>query len=252
MNAGVRLSGQQLLHFPRADITLNLANPLGGLDLLFHGANGLHGWGTAPLPDPMLYSVRGFDPTTNRFQYLVNPRFGGTSPTTTTMRAPFRLTLDVSLDIARPLSEQQLDRWLRPGRAGRSGSKLTAAEFTARYARVVPDPYGELLQQADSLLLSDAQVAQIQAVRAKYRARVDAIWADLGTYLGTLPDRYDFSGAAKRTDDTIDDVWEITRLDVQEQLGRILAPAQTASLGGWAGQLFRSRDRLHIRLSPHG
>ena len=250
MNAGVRLSGQQLFHLPRVDLTLNLANPLGGLDLLMHGANGLHGWGSAPPADPMLYSVQGFDPSTNRFQYVVNPRFGSTSPTSTTLRAPFRLTLDVSLDIARPMTAQQLDRWLRPGRAGRSGAKTTTADFTHRYQRVVPDPYGELLQQTDSLLLSDAQVTQIQAVRATYRARVDAIWADLGTYLGTLPDRYDFDAAARRTDDTIDDVWEITRLDVQEQLGRILAPAQRASLGGWAGQLFRAHDRLHVRLSP--
>jgi carboxypeptidase family protein len=252
MNAGVRLGGQQLLHMPRADVTLNLTNPLGGLDLLLHGANGLHGWGTAPLPDPTLYSVRGFDATTNRFQYVVNPRFGSTSPANSTLRAPFRLTLDVNLDIARPMSEQQLDRWLRPGRAGRSGAKATAVDFTKRYQRVVPDPYGELLQETDSLLLSKAQVAQIEAVRATYRARVDAIWTDLGSYLGSLPDRYDFGAAAKRVDDTIDDVWEITRLDVQEQLGGILAPAQTASLGGWAGQLYRSRDRLHIRLSPHG
>jgi hypothetical protein len=78
------------------------------------------------------------------------------------------------------------------------------------------------------------------------------MWTDLSEYLGALPDTYDFDEVVKRTDSTIDDIWEITRLDVQKNVGEILAPAQTALLGGWAGQLFRARDRLHIRLSPRG
>jgi hypothetical protein len=252
MNIGLRMSGQQLLHTPRMDVSLNLTNPLGGLDQLLHGTNDLHGWGTAATPDRTLYTVRGFDPSTNRFLYTVNPRFGSTRPSSSTLRAPFRLTLDVQLDVARSIPEQQLDRWLRPGRAGRPGPKLPAAEFMRRYQRTVPDPYGELLQQTDSLLLSAAQITQIQNIRTAYRARIDAMWTDLSNYLGSLADTYDFDAAAKRTDDTIDEIWEITRLDVQKNLGEILAPAQTTLLGGWAGQLFRARDRLHIRLSPHG
>jgi hypothetical protein len=250
LNAGIRLSGQQLLHMPRADVTLNLTNPLGGLDQLLHGEDHLHGWGTAAAPDRMLYSVRAFDAAANRYQYILNPRFGSTSPSSNTLRAPFRLTLDVQVDIARSMPEQQLDRWLRPGRAGRPGVKLTATEFIRRYQRTVPDPYGELLQQGDSLLLAEVQIKQIEVTRAAYRNRVDAMWTTLGNYLGSLPDTYDFDAAVRRTDDTIDQVWEITRLDVQENLARILAPAQTVLLGGWAGQLFRARDRLHIRLSP--
>jgi Carboxypeptidase regulatory-like domain len=252
MNIGLRMSGQQLLHTPRMDVSLNLTNPLGGLDQLLHGANSLHGWGTAAAPDRTLYTVRGFDPATNRFLYTVNPRFGSTNPSSSTLRAPFRLTLDVQLDVARSIPEQQLDRWLRPGRAGRPGPKLPAAEFMRRYQRTVPDPYGELLQATDSLLLSNDQITRIQTVRTTYRARVDAMWTALCNYLGSLEDTYDFDAVAKRTDDTIDEIWEITRLDVQKNLGEILAPAQTALLGGWAGQLFRARDRLHIRLSPRG
>jgi hypothetical protein len=252
MNIGLRMSGQQLLHTPRMDVSLNLTNPLGGLDQLLHGANNLHGWGTAATPDRTLYTVRGFDPATNRFLYTVDPRFGSTNPSSSTLRAPFRLTLDVQLDVARSIPEQQLDRWLRPGRAGRPGPKLPAAEFMRRYQRTVPDPYGELLQATDSLLLSNDQITRIQNVRTTYRARVDAMWTDVSNYLGSLPDSYDFDAVAKRTDDTIDEIWEITRLDVQKNLGEILAPAQTALLGGWTGQLFRARDRLHIRLSPRG
>jgi hypothetical protein len=115
----------------------------------------------------------------------------------------------------------------------------------------VPDPYADLLQQSDSLLLSNEEVVELQAADRAYRARVDAMWSDLAAYLGSLPDHYDFDAASRRTDDTTDQVWEVTRLDVQRQLATILAPAQQALLGGWAGQLFRARDRLHVRLAPH-
>ena len=249
LNIGVRVSGQ-LLHTPRMDVTLNLSNPLGGLDQLIHGSNNLRGWGAPATPDPILYTVRGYDPTANRFVYAVNPRFGASAPSIGTLRAPFRLTLDLQLDLARSISDQQLDHWLRPGRAGRIGQKLTAADFFRRYQRTVPDPYAELLQQGDSLLLSSAEVSQLQEVQSAYRARVDAMWSSLAAYLAALPDRYDVDEVSRRTDQTIDDIWEITRLDVQKNLEAILAPAQTAMLTGWSGRLFRAQDRLHIRLSP--
>jgi hypothetical protein len=251
LNIGMRLSGQ-LLHTPRMDVTLNLSNPLGGLDQLLHGSNNLHGWGTPSLPDQTLYTVRGFDPSARRFHYAVNPRFGTTPASIGTLRAPFRLTLDVQLDLARSMSEQQLDRWLRPGRAGRAGQKLTAADFLRRYQRTVPDPYAELLQQSDSLLLSADEVARLQQVQTAYRARIDSIWSSLASYLAALPDDYDFDAVSRRTDQTIDDIWELTRVDVQKNLEAILAPAQTALLSGWSGMLFRARDRVHIRLSPRG
>jgi hypothetical protein len=250
LNASLRLSGQQFLHTPRMDVTINFANPLSGIDQLVHGANNLHGWGGPAVPDRTLYTVRGYDATAHQFLYDVNQRFGSTNPSATTLRAPFRLTLDVAIDIARSIPEQMLDSWLKAGRAGRPGTKITAGDLFRRFARTVPDPYAELLQQSDSLLLSDAEVTKLQVADKDYRARVDAKWDDLAAYLGSLPDRYDFDAASRRTDDITDDVWEMTRLDVQHQLATILAPAQQALLGGWAGQLFRARDRLHIRLAP--
>jgi len=250
LNTSLRLSGQQLLHTPRMDVTINFANPLGGVDQLLHGANNLHGWGAPAVPDRTLLTVRGFDPASHQFLYDVNRRFGSTSPSSTTLRAPFRVTLDLSVDIARSIPEQMLDRWLHAGRAGRPGAKITQADLFRRFSRTVPDPYAELLQQSDSLLLSAAEVTQLQDVDKQYRARVDAMWNDLARYLADLPDTYDFDAASRRTDQVTDDVWEVTRLDVQHQLSTILAPAQQALLSGWAGQLFRARDRLHIRLAP--
>ena len=248
LNASLRLSGEQLLHTPRMDVTVNFANPLGGLDQLLHGPNNLRGWGTPALPDRTLYTVRGFDPSTNRFLYDVNQRFGSTRPSSNTLRAPFRLTLDVSFDIARSIPEQQLERWLRPGRNGRPGDRPTAADLFKRFQRTVPDPYAELLAQSDSLLVSDTQVVALQQAQNRYRAHVDSLWRELSAYVASLGDRYDLDVASGRVDATTDAVWEFSRLDVQEQLQRILAPAQTTQLGGWTGLLFRAHDHLHIRL----
>jgi hypothetical protein len=248
LNASVRLSGEQLLHVPRMDVTVNLANPLGGLDQLLHGSN-LRGWGAPAQPDPILYTVHGFDAQQGRFLYDVNQRFGSTRAANNLLRAPFRVTLDVSLDIARSVPEQQIERWLRPGRAGHHGERVTAADLFRRFQRTVPDPYAELLAQSDSLLLTDAQTGELRTVQQLYRARVDSIWHDLATEIAALGDHYDLDSASRRVDQTTDNVWEITRLDVQAQLTHILSAVQLAQLSGWAGVLVRSRDRVHIRLA---
>jgi hypothetical protein len=249
LNMNVVVNGSDLSRsLQRFQLGLNFANPLGGLDELVHGANHLHGWGTAAQPDPVLYNVRGFDPLARRFRYDVNPRFGSTNPSSTILRAPFRLTLDVTMDVARSLPDQQLDRWLRPGRGGRASARLTAAQLAQRLQRNVPDPYGELLQQADSLLLTTDQVARLQAVRAAYRARIDPMWSDLAHYLASLPDVYDFDAAARRTDDVIESAWELTRLDVRGRYPEILAPQQLAILPGWSNRLFQAQRPLHVRI----
>lgn len=250
LNANLLL-GPQLLHSRRTTVTINLANPLGGLDQLLHGTN-LRGWGGPAVPDRTLYTVRGFDPEHDRFIYDLNQRFGSTAASATTLRAPFRITLDVGIDIAPSLPDQMLDRWLRPGRAGHDGQRITSDDLVRRLQTTVPDPFAELLQQSDSLLLSDVQVRALQAVDARFRAHVDGTWRSLGDYLAALPDRFDFASAARRTDDTTDELWEYGRTEVQQQLAEILTPVQMAMLSGWAGQMFRARDRMHVRLTPRG
>lgn len=250
MNAGVHL-GAEYLRNHRLDVVLNFANPLAGLDQLLHGSN-LRGWGGPAVPDQTLYTVRGFDATQNRFIYAVNERFGNTRATSTTLRAPFRVTLDVGIDIAPALSDQLLDRWLSLGRDGRPGTKLSGTELARRFATTIPDPFAELLQQSDSLILSTDEVNQLRAVDSRYRMRVDAAWADLGVYLAGLPERYDASAASRRVDETTDDLWEISRTEIQRSLPEILTTTQTAMLSGYAGLLFRARDRVHIRLTPRG
>jgi hypothetical protein len=230
----------------RADVVVSFANVLGGVDRLLHGAGGLRGWGATPAPDPVLYAVRGFDPAARRFRYEVNPRFGDTRAATTTQRAPFRVTIDVRVDVAPPKAQQQLDRWLAPGRT-RVGTRLDERDLARRLARNVPDPYAELLAQSDSLLLTAEQAARLRVVQARYRARMDSAWTALARYLDALPDRYDAGAAFRRTDAAIDDAWELTRLDVRAQLGDILTAGQLTLLGGTAGQLWSTPFRVHDR-----
>jgi hypothetical protein len=223
-------------------VVLSFANPLGGIDELIHGQKGLHGWGTPAFPDPVLYQVRGFDPAARRFNYDVNSRFGSTAAANALLRVPFRVTLDVSVDLGTPIPVQQLEKWMSPGRNGRAGKRLSAEKIKQRYMRNVPDPYSDILAQNDSLLLSDAQVAALQAVDESYLARVDTVWTRLAEYLAGLVDGYDGKTAVARAEAATSAVWELTRLDVQRTLPTILNPIQLRLMP--AAGLFRSRGPI--------
>jgi hypothetical protein len=194
----------------RTRIALNIANPLGGLDQLLHGANSLHGWGGSLPPDPVLLVVRGFDPAKQRFLYRVNPRFGTASPLAATLRSPFRISVDVSIDLAPPLPEQQLDRALRPGRAGRPGPRLTAKEIETTYARTVPNPFTLVLRESDSLFLSPTQIDSLRAEEATLNSETDPLWEHLGQELATAGDSYDAGDELHQIDIATKRAWQAT------------------------------------------
>jgi hypothetical protein len=83
----------------RLTLSLLTVNLLGGLDRWLHGASQLHGWGYATAPDGVLLYVRGFDPTTNRFRYAVNGRFGATTSASGGITVPFQVALQGRLTI---------------------------------------------------------------------------------------------------------------------------------------------------------
>jgi hypothetical protein len=232
----------QLLHLSNriSQVQLAFANPLAGVDYLAHGSNHLRGWGLQPMPDPILLDVEGFDPVARAFKYGVNPRFGSTDPSRTTLRAPFRITLDVSLSLGRDVALQQLERYLRPGRGGHAGERLGVAELKRRYERSVPDPYAEILQESDSLLLTREQTAVVQNVQSVYRHAMDSVWTALATDFAGLGDEFDVSEAVKRQEATIDAGWELSRVDVRKRLPDILSPVQLVVLPGTAGRLFKA------------
>jgi hypothetical protein len=122
---------------------------------------------------------------------------------------------------------------------------MTLDELKRRYARTVANPYSEILQQSDSLLLTNNQVMALQEVDSRYRARVDTVWSQLAAYLDSLGDRYNASEALTRQEAAVDEVWEISRVDVRQKLREILSPIQLKLLPGWAGVLFKMNTPTH-------
>lgn len=245
LNMRIGVSSQALHLGDRPRITLDLANPLGGLDQLLHGADHLHGWGTTPLPDPVLYTPRGFDPAAGRFVYAVNPRFGDTRAARTTLRAPFRVTLDVTVNLAPPFDQQQLDRTLQPGRNGHPGRRLSEDSVLVRYRRSIPDPYGTILLESDSLLLTRDQVAALRRADTLYRARIDSVWRPLAHYLANLGDRYDAAAALRRANAASDSAWAVTHAE-RPTVRRILTPLQWQLAPGMAKSLLDPKSKLRF------
>ena len=114
--------------------------------------------------------------------------------------------------------------------------------------RNVPDLYSQILQQADSLLISREQVELLQQARAAYRVRLDSVWTGLAIYLADLPDRYDAAVAYKRAEEATDGAWELTRLDLRRALPGILSTVQLQLLPSLVRTVYLAKEPLHIRV----
>jgi len=164
----------------RGSVTLLFTNLLSGLDQALHGSNKLHGWGQSAFADPTLLTVRGFDPTTNRFNYTVNPLFGSTTQFRNTFRSPFVITLDVKLEVGPDRETQYLESLLRP--RGSEGAALTVDQIKSRIARGF-NPIDQLMQQKDSIPLTKEQVDSVTKISRRYAVRRDSIATVMAQYL---------------------------------------------------------------------
>lgn len=208
----------------RTSVQVAVENPLGGIDRLLHGAAGRRGWGGAVVPDPVLYRVEGFDAATATFRYSANPDFGRVRAAEAAAAAPLRVTVQLGVRLGAPIERQQLQLYLRPGRAT-SGERPGAEAIQRRYARNVPDVYARTLAMADSLVLSAAQVEALRAAQAPYRARTDSVWAGLAARLAALPERYDAREAVRWQEEATDRAWDVNRGEADTLRG-ILTPFQ--------------------------
>ncbi|MFO0328062.1 MAG: carboxypeptidase-like regulatory domain-containing protein [Gemmatimonadota bacterium] len=240
---GVSLPGRGA--FQPSQLQLFIENPLAGLDQALHG-NALRGWGTAPEPDPVLLAVRGFDAGARRFEYDVNPRFGATDPRFTTIRAPFRVTLNLSIPFGASLPQQQLSRALRPGRNGLPGPRPDSATLHKRYARNVPDVIGNVLEERDSLLLTAEQVTRLEGVQRTFRQRADSLWGTLASEFARYGDTYDAKAALARQEAVIDAVWEVAR-QAAATLSDILTPVQYPLVPNPADWMRTAKPGIKIR-----
>jgi hypothetical protein len=167
----------------RLNANLYVENVLAGVDQVVHGSSGLRGWGGAAMPDPVLLVPRGFDAATRAFRYDLNPRFAETRPSRTTLRVPFRVTLDFQLRLSTDYSLQELRRALSPVRVGKTWQARSADSLTALYLHETSSIHTALLAESDSLFLSAEQIAALRQAEGVFSERVRAVYRDLGQYL---------------------------------------------------------------------
>lgn len=184
----------------RANIRLQVANPLNGLDRIINGADNLKGWGASANPgsNGALFFVKGFDPVTNTFKYTVNERFGSTRPQQTLQRAaPTAITLSVNFDVGPSREQQQLLQQLDRGRT-RPGNKPSLQQLRQTASVGLINPMQQILQQADTLKLTRKQADSLATLNRAYMLKSDSIWTPVARYLADLPDRYNHSDAYGR------------------------------------------------------
>lgn len=158
-------------------------NPLGGLDQLLHGSGALRGWGGPRLPDPVLLVPRAFDPSTARFAYAVNPRFGSTRGVTSGLVRPFRVAVEMSIDLSVPFAVQTLRRALEPPVRGKAGTRTADSLATFLVRRRVGNLFQFVLAESDSLFLTPTQIAALRTASAAYTAEARSRYVPLGHYL---------------------------------------------------------------------
>ncbi len=230
------------LHLPqRANIQLQVSNPIGAADLLLHGENNLRGWGQTIQPEATLLYVRGFNQLTQRFTYEVNQRFGSTKPSQNTIRQPVTVTAMVRFDLGpareRQLLTQQLDRGRRL-----SGQKATESQLNAMYGAggVTINPMAMILRQTDSLHLTSAQGDSLATINRAYLIRLNRMWAPVIKELAGLSDDYKHETAYslyKKTREASVDVLDEVAPRVKEILNaeqrRMLPALVAAHLDHW-------------------
>lgn len=239
-NAQVVLTGRQISPaFSRVTGRLFVSNLAGLVDRAVNGSD-LKGWGRTAAYDGAAFRVGTFDRATQSYVPIPNTQFGRNRAGSGQL-APFRIVLDASINFSVDADKQQLDRYVRSGRAGRSGKRYTVDELATRYARTVPDAYERLLSFRDSVRLSNDQIRSLMARLASHVPKVNDAWRDMAAWLHDLPDTFDSDVVVRRQKVTTNAIWEMNRLEVQAFLPTLLSPEQIARLPYPANALMREQ-----------
>jgi Carboxypeptidase regulatory-like domain len=254
------LPGRMLRLPQRARVALQFANPLGAIDQVLHGSDGLRGWGSASTPNPVLLVPRGYNTTTGAFRYDVNTRFGETRASRVTRPLdPYGITLDVRMDLSVPAEEQELRRQLKPGRSGDRRPRLSSDSLLRRYQRSMPSLFTAMQSLSDTLLLTPVQVDSLALREARYRATLDSIYRPLASYLAELPDAYDGGAALTKVQAADSTAWDVTFESGTLAKG-VLSPVQLTIVPEFLKRIMdespaamrRDHARYRIEISPQG
>ena len=97
-----------------------------------------------------------------------------------------------------------------------------------------------MLELADSLQLTTAQVTALVQADAKLRLHSDSVWLALATWMASLPADFDEAEVLARQEASTRQVWEIARRDVQATLRPMLSAQQVVWLPWPTSLLFTS------------
>lgn len=225
--ASLTLNPEKLGWDNRTTLTLNISNPLAGVDELIHGSAHMQGWGQPAAPDPTLLRVRGYDPTSNSFLYDVNPRFGDTHFASSTLRLPFILTLEAKVRLGGDIDHQGLANIIGPGRT-RRGDKRTTQQIRGLLLQSFFNPIQSILQVKDSMsILSQQQIDRLTQLQRRLIAKQDSIWAPTVKYMESLPDNYNLDEAVEYVRPARMAAFD-AMIDAMVDASKILTPEQIA------------------------
>jgi Carboxypeptidase regulatory-like domain len=212
----------------RLTLSLLTFNLLGGLDEWLHGAANLRGWGYSTTPDPVLLYVHGFDPTTARYLYSVNGRFGTTASATGGVSVPFQIALQAHVALGPGRTRDRL-RATRRGATAPGPESVPAPDVAREAAPTFTNPVAAILGLRDSLHLSAEQVTLLQAISDSLDIETRAAWDSLQMEAQRLSDRLPPADVRARLEPTV----AAERANIRRALERarsVLAPAQWANV----------------------
>ena len=250
LNANVVVDPARIRLQNRGALQLRVVNILAGLDQLAHGDR-LHGWGQSAYPDPALLRVRGFDPVARRYRYTVNRSFGDTRVQRTLFHSPFRIAIELALDVGPSQERVWRTRALACGSARISGpcpessaetptppSRPDSATLAERLRRA-RDPrtlFDPVIRRADEFALTPRQIDSLEVLGRVHHAFRDSTYDALAGFVATRGGRTDDEEVERRWRESIG---AVARYEWQTgaRVRALLTPAQAERIFDRSGPL---------------
>ncbi len=212
-------------------ISLQLVNPLAGLDQLVNGDE-LEGWGQLRRIDPNLLYVTGFDAGNNSFRYAVNERFGDATGTGAGGRGvgqqlnPFQLALQLRYTVGPDRQREAMLAAQASARGGRGGAAASPfADPGALVRRFTPNPFQQTLALRDSLQLDSVQVVRLGALAEAHDGRVNTLAASISERIARIGNNADPQAMMQQLREPLADAQRIREESIKA-LQQALSPAQ--------------------------
>jgi hypothetical protein len=229
MNASVVLNTARFRLQNRGQVRLQFTNILAGIDQLVNGASAIHGWGQYAYPDATLLSVRGFDAAGPQFTYTVNPLFGSTTGLRNLNLTPFRISIDVRLDIGPDQERRRMIDYLAPVSNG-----AASGDSTRIFHRLIGQRMSlttSVVAVKDSLGLSPSIVDSLIAMGNAHTALRERLYGSLAALLVARAGDYDHQ--------EVQAAWRAAIESIRQSEGRIIAAAQAMLTSEQAAALVR-------------